>query len=901
MLMARTTTSCRNGLRATILAALFIIPSTQVINAQLSKNPDKFLGNITTRGNADTDGYIYSSLWNQITCENETKWQSIEGTRGSYNWGNNNWGADKIYNYATNNDVLFKFHTLVWGAQYPNWLPDLAPKERYNAIVAWMDATKKHYPDLKMIDVVNEAVGTHQPGNPMIKESLGGGGKTGYDWLIKAFELAYERWPNAILIYNDFNTFQNDTQAYLNLVQTLRDAGAPIDAYGCQSHDVTNISVSALQSSMKTLQDGLKMPMYITELDIDIEDDDQQKSQYEKIFPVMWEAPYCAGVTIWGFIHGSTWVNNSGIIKNGVERPAMTWLRSYMATDKAKTAKSPYPGMQKQISLYIKPSSLKATINDTMSITVRAQMVNPDIRIDSIKLFIDNKLDTIMTEAPYIATHIPTAKGKHELKAVAYTDNDTLYERYGSFTAVNPRSPYNGVIPVPGTIEAENFDKSGDGVTYHDSNSNKEGDASSYRSDCEGVDIVAGNGGYAIGYTNTDEWLEYTVNVAEAGYYTYQAVVSSGTTGSSFQLALSDDNGLTNITDKISVPKTADNVWNTYTTISGRTLIKLNEGEQIIRLTITGSSCNIDKFKLIHVEVDKTLNVNIAASPSPATVNQNTTLTFTPVYAARGEAITTVRAYANGTLIKTIDSKPFTCTYKPTAKGTVTISAIAVDTLGNESEIKKISLTVNNARAAYKTINIPGTLQAEDFDKGGEGLTFHDADSDDEGKASYRTDNEGVDIVAENNGYAIGYTSQQGEWLEYTVNVNTPGKYAIKATVCSGLDNSSFRVGLMKNGSETTLANVSVRNSGWNSYYATNEINLSKELEAGKQIIRITVTGVYCNIDKIQFISKEQSAVNYILEDDYEFGSRFNLGGMPVDESYPGISVRDGRKYIRIE
>ena len=49
---------------------------------------------------------------------------------------------------------------------------------------------KKKYPTMPMFDVVNEAVGTHQKDNPMIKESLGGGGKTGFDWLIKAFEMA---------------------------------------------------------------------------------------------------------------------------------------------------------------------------------------------------------------------------------------------------------------------------------------------------------------------------------------------------------------------------------------------------------------------------------------------------------------------------------------------------------------------------------------------------------------------------------------------------------------------------------------------------------------------------------------------------------------------------------------
>ena len=222
---------------------------------------NKFLGNITTRYNVDAGGGVdpYYKLWNQITCENESKWGSVEGTRGSYNWG-----CDKAFNYAKQHDFTYKFHALVWGAQYPGWLPDLSIKDRYASIVKWYDAVKKKYATLPMIDVVNEAVGMHQQGNPMIKESLGGEGKTGYDWLIKAFEMAYERWPDAILIYNDYNTFQWDTNNYLDLVRTLRDSGTPIDAYGCQSHDVTDITATNLKNSMNTLQTGLKMPMYIT-------------------------------------------------------------------------------------------------------------------------------------------------------------------------------------------------------------------------------------------------------------------------------------------------------------------------------------------------------------------------------------------------------------------------------------------------------------------------------------------------------------------------------------------------------------------------------------------------------------------------------------------------------------
>ena len=893
--MRRTKYIC--ALASTLLCSIII---TAPLSAQLSKNPNKFLGNITTRYSVDAGGGVpaYYTLWNQITPENESKWGSVEGSRGRYNWG-----SDTPFNYAKNHNFTYKFHALVWGAQYPSWFTSsLSVNERYNAIVNWFDKVKEHYPDLPMIDVVNEAVGMHQQGNPLMKESLGGGGKTGYDWLIKAFELAHERWPNAILIYNDYNTFQHDTDAYIDLIRTLRDAGAPIDAYGCQSHDVDNISYDNLKNSMTKIQNAVKIPMYITELDINVEDDAKQKAQYQSIFPLMWEADYCAGVTIWGYVYGATWVDHSGLYKNGSERPAMTWLKSYMATDKAKNAKSPFPGGKKQISLYIKPSSLKATRGDTLDITVRAELVDKNRTIDSVKLYINGKLDTIMTEAPYIDKYVPTSNGKYTLKTIVYADS-AKYEREGSFTAYNPRSVFKSMT-LPGTVQAEDFDKGGDGVTYHDANSNKEGDASSYRSDCEGVDIVNGNGGKAIGYTSTDEWLEYTVNVTQAGYYTYEAVASSGTTGSGFRLDLSDYNGLTRLTENISVPQTASNDWGTYKTLTGRTLIPLKEGDQVIRLTITGSSCNIDKINFKHVEVDNTLNMKITATPSTATVGEVTTFNLTPVNAKRDSAIANVRLYINGSLAATMKSRPFQYNYRPSAKGTVTVSAIAVDTLGHESEITKLSLTVKNKRTPYSGsgINLPGTLQAEQFDKGGEGVAFHDSDSNDEGKASYRTDNEGVDIVTGNGGYAIGYTAN-GEWLEYTVNVKKNGTYGYKATVSSGTNNSGFRIGLMKNGSETTLARVSVPNTNsWDTYTTLSTEVISTKLYEGQQTIRITITGQNCNIDKIEFVCLVEDGVKYVTDEDMRtLGPIYNMGGVRVNEYKDGINIMNGKKVLILE
>ena len=398
------------------------------VHAQLSQNPDKFLGNITTSYQIDYGNEKFYQLWNQITPENESKWDQIQGSsQNSFNWTN----CDNIYKYAKNYNFPMKFHTLVWGSQYPKWMDNLSKEKQLEAIVKWMDAIKKKYPDLPMIDVVNEAVPGHAPAP--YKEALGGDGLTGYDWIIKAFEMAHERWPNAILIYNDYNTFQWNTDQFIDLVTKIRDAGAPIDAYGCQSHDLTGCNLTTFKNAMTKIQNALKMPMYISEYDIDTDNDNDQLKYYKEQFPVMWEADYCAGVTLWGYIHGKTWVKNSGIIKDGKDRPAMTWLREYMQTDKAKQAKSPFPGMVKEASVYVKPQALRVPMGQPASIEIRATMRTKTI--DRVDFYVNNVLRQTLTEAPYMAEYTPTAKGKHALKAIVTTTDGTKYERLSSITA----------------------------------------------------------------------------------------------------------------------------------------------------------------------------------------------------------------------------------------------------------------------------------------------------------------------------------------------------------------------------------------------------------------------------------------------------------------------------------
>ena len=844
------------------------------VNAQLSSNPDKFLGNITTRYQMDAGGGVdpYYKLWNQVTPENESKWGSVEGTRGSFNWG-----CDTPFNYAKKYGFTYKFHAFVWGAQYPNWFTSsLSISERYKAIVTWFDAVKKKYPELPMIDVVNEAVGMHQQGNPLMKESLGGGGKTGYDWLIRAFEMAYERYPDAILIYNDFNTFQHDTNSYLELVRTLRDFGAPIDAYGNQSHDVNDISVDKLKSSMKTLNDGLKMPMYITELDIDIADDNKQKKQYEDIFPIMWEAEQCAGVTIWGYIHGATWVSNSGIIKNGKDRPAMTWLREYMQSDAAKNAKSPFPGMKKEASVYIRPADMNVAKGDKLPIKLRASMATKTI--EKIDLYVGEELIATLTEAPYLTEYAVPADaeaGWKELKAVITATDGSTYERYSRFNVLNStelREPFNGApVELPGTINVTEFDKGAQTVSYN--KASRTGTSS----------------------MQSDGWMEYTVDVKEDGIYSFDAEVASTSSSGVFHLAEYSLDGLQYLSDFIAVPKTGSTT--DFQVMHNVIQKPLTAGRHRICLNIDKGGFYIKSLTFNKEEKDESISIGFGDSPVEILGGEKATITVDA--SSNTSTINNVKVYINNLLVATLTEAPYTVEYEPTGNGKVTVMAIATDAEGR-SNSASYTMKVTAKREPFtagKPATLPGTLQTEYYDKGGEGAAYHDNDAQNQGDANYRA-SEGVDIVNGNNGRALGYTST-GEWVEYTIDVQEAGNYSFKATVSSGVNNSGFSINLNKNGKITKLADIRVPQTGSNSWdtYRVVEGTLSQPLEAGEQILRIVITGSNCNIDKIQFTNTATGIIDINNDAASQQGS-YDLFGRKVNDSYKGIIIQNGKKII---
>jgi chitinase len=122
-------------------------------------------------------------------------------------------------------------------------------------------------------------------------------------------------------------------------------------------------------------------------------------------------------------------------------------------------------------------------------------------------------------------------------------------------------------------------------------------------------------------------------------------------------------------------------------------------------------------------------------------------------------------------------------------------------------------------------IAIPGTVEAENFNEGGEGVAYHDTTPSNEGNAHYRrteSGEEGVDISTLAAGYRLSQV-KAGEWLKYTVIIASAGLYNVTASVSCGdvacgsfhleLDNSAVSGPILASptGGWSVMTNVSTQ------------------------------------------------------------------------------------------
>ena len=131
---------------------------------------------------------------------------------------------------------------------------------------------------------------------------------------------------------------------------------------------------------------------------------------------------------------------------------------------------------------------------------------------------------------------------------------------------------------------------------------------------------------------------------------------------------------------------------------------------------------------------------------------------------------------------------------------------------------------------------LPGIVQAEDFDNGGEGSAYHDLNAANDGE-QYRST--GVDVESTSDaggGYNVGYAFA-GEWLNYTVNVAAAGNYDIEVRVASAGAGGTFHI--EANGVNKTGAFVVPNTGGWQTWTTIRKTGIA--LPAGQQVLKLVM------------------------------------------------------------
>jgi hypothetical protein len=328
-------------------------------------------------------------------------------------------------------------------------------------------------------------------------------------------------------------------------------------------------------------------------------------------------------------------------------------------------------------------------------------------------------------------------------------------------------APYSGTpAALPSTLEAENFDKGGEGVGYHDLTARNTG--KQYRKS-EGPDIIRSSdpagGGYVVNNFQAGEWLAYTVNASASGSYklALRAAANYSWMKPSFHIEVDGKN----VTGSVPVPLTGS--WSAFQWVDAPA-INLSAGQHTIRVVADAQYFNLNQIRI------DTGTATAPADPAPGESYPGTPYTGTPV-------------------------------------------------------------------------PLPRVFEAENFDKGGEGVAYHDVVPGNAG-GQYRT-SESVDIVPSSDSAGGGYVVnnfETGEWMAYTVNVPANGKYDLSIRTASHYASPPafhFEVDGVNVTGPITVPDT----GGWDTFQWVGKTGVN--LTAGTHVLKLVADAQYFDVNQI--------------------------------------------------
>ena len=249
--------------------------------------------------------------FNAVVFENDLKWPAMT------EWDDTGWGTDRpkrAAEWLREHDFLIRGHCLVWPGR-ENLPRSVVALE--NDPAALKKAVEDHVAETAAMfrglvdqwDVVNEPFNNH-----FLMDVLGDGILADY------FRITRENDPTARLFLNDWGILaagnRTDTahqQDFEDRIQALLDAGAPIGGIGMQGH--FGGTLTSPENLLKIVDRYAKfgLPIYVTELDLNIPDEDLRAAYMRDFHIAMFSRPEVGGVIQWGFWSKRHWLPQAAL------------------------------------------------------------------------------------------------------------------------------------------------------------------------------------------------------------------------------------------------------------------------------------------------------------------------------------------------------------------------------------------------------------------------------------------------------------------------------------------------------------------------------------------------------------------------------------------------------------
>jgi endoglucanase len=399
---------------------------------------------------------------------------------------------------------------------------------------------------------------------------------------------------------------------------------------------------------------------------------------------------------------------------------------------------------------------------------------------------------------------------------------------------------------IPGVVYATDFDMGVIGAAYYDNQAANyqvsTGDYTPwnngwvYRND--GVDIEpcsdnVNTNGYSVGFLDTDEWMQYEVNVAESGVYEIHVRVASGGSGGRLYFAAEE----APLTSPYFAPPTGG--WQSWETLVIPNVI-LDPSDKKLRLYVDAAGFNVNSFEFVET--------GVASTSIPAEFVAAVTLDEYSVQMNTNKFLDAPLPAVPGGFEILVDGTSIPITGMAIDADNPRIINFSVDYILKSTETIQISYTGSVVKA------IDGTDLNNFILEDVENTLFYVHPVPGKIEAEAYFSQSGVELETTTDiggGQNIGFLDP-GDYLDYEINVETDGTYQVDYRTASLDATGAIELQLIDNDGNASLlhAPTFAPTGDWQTWTTTSE---NVQLTAGRYKMRIVITQSPFNMNWSQF------------------------------------------------